>query len=79
MQGIRQLPSSVKPDRRLPEVLGGQLASQQHRRVLAHRLLDDPAALGDAGDDLEGPAAQLLRLLLALAVVQEPATQLARW
>lgn len=60
-------------ERAVPEVLGGQLAAQQHRGVLAHRLLDDPAALCNTRDDLERPVPERLRVLLILFALQETA------
>ena len=36
-----------------PEVLGGELLAQQHRSA-AYSIPDDPAALGDLGNELEG-------------------------
>lgn len=56
-----------------PEILGGQLSAEEHRRVLAHGLLDDPAALSHTRDDLERAIAQLRGLLLTLAAIQKPA------
>jgi len=58
-----------------PEVLGGQLAPQQHRSILAHRLLDHPAALSNAGNNFESAIPELLGLLLTIAAVQEPARE----
>ncbi len=52
------------------EVLGLQLVAQEAGRC-AHGLLDDPGALGDAGDELEGVVAPRLRIL-AVASRQKP-------
>ncbi len=53
------------------EVLGGELVAEEAGRG-AHGLLDDPGALRDTGDKLEG-AVPPLRCLLAVAARQEPA------
>jgi hypothetical protein len=59
---------------RAPEVLRGQLAAQQHGRVLADGLLDHPAALADARDDLEHAVPRLGgRRIVAAARLQEAA------
>lgn len=47
-----------------PEVLGGQLLAQQHRST-ADSIPDDPAALGDLGNELEGA---MPPLVISLAV-----------
>ena len=55
----------------LLEVLGLQLIAQE-AGCRAHRLLNDPGALGDAGDKLERVVAPRLRIL-AVASRQKPA------
>ena len=52
---MRQCQPWARPTRddHAPEVLGGQLLAEQHRRVLPDSLLDDPAALLNARYDLE--------------------------
>ena len=47
------LPEPAGFDTHSPEVLGGDLATDQDRSVLPHSLPHDPASLLQPGDDLE--------------------------